>query len=974
MSQPLLASTIVYRTDAELIALSERVVHARVVAQRAAWGGPNLDRIYTVTTLQVLEDLTGRPGDRVEVWEMGGVIGDSAEYVGGQVRYELGREVVVCLSRGPQGLRSVAMGFSKFDVRRSIAGDDALARNLRETLVVGAPSQIATRSLGEFRRLAEQVTGRPSRRVQQGGADQVQGVEAAFTLLGNFRWAEADTATPVSWRRNLTAASPLTSGNVDTEIGVALAAWTNPPSASLILQFAGTTNQANPKSGFTGGVITFEDPNDEIDDPVLAVGGGGCTGCTSSTVNGTVFTNFTRGYVIFDNAATLDPDFRTPPNFTRVLEHEVGHAIGLGHTDDDLFVMNPEANIMNSSCCFPETPTPPAIGADDLAGLNFIYPSNPSGPVMALDKTSLNFGAVTFDATFLSQTAAQVVRLTQNGSGSVTWTVAVESAVAAGESCVGQRIGQPVGQRCISRPACRRTGRVAATLTLTFVGSSNSPGPIAVTLTLFPNGTSATPVGTVDTPADNTTGVTGAVPFTGWALDDVEVTARDDLPGGGWRGSARRSDPNCAGASQIFVGFAVFIDGARPDVQAAYPGMPVNTRAGWGFMVLTNMLPEFHGATCRRQRPVPVLRVRAGPGRHTRCCGTRTMTCANASATKPFGAIDTPAQGGVASATNFVNFGWALTPQPKLIPLNGSTITVLVDGNSLGTVDYNHERPDIEALFPGYQNTAGANGAIGFRVIDTTLLTNGMHTISWTVTDNGGAIEGIGSRFFTVSNGAGALTAAAEGDASSRMMPSAEVIAATPPDDAPVLARRGWDLEGAVAVVWRRPRGTRGHPRGRDRSLRAVARRPERRALHRTCARGRGVGTAADRFAVGRRRLAGSRGRRASASSGLRSGVRALGGHARRRAARSADHPRAEGPRPRRRAGCDRRAARAAGRAAAVPARGVGGGSGRGRRDGDRHAARVGVSGDGRGAGVRGHAGTRRRAAGCRGGARRAVP
>ena len=252
ISQPLLASTIRYRTDAELIALSERVVHARVVAQRAAWGGPNLDRIYTVTTLQILEDLTGRSGDRIEVWEMGGAIGDSAEYVGGQVKYELGREVVVCLGRGPQGLRSVAMGFSKFDVRPSIAGDTALERNLRETLIVGAPSRVATRSLGEFRRLAEQVTGRPSRRVQQAGADQVQGVEAAFTLLGNFRWAQADTATAVSWRRNLTAASPLTSGNIDAEIGVALAAWTNPPSASLILQFAGTTTQVNPRDGFYG--------------------------------------------------------------------------------------------------------------------------------------------------------------------------------------------------------------------------------------------------------------------------------------------------------------------------------------------------------------------------------------------------------------------------------------------------------------------------------------------------------------------------------------------------------------------------------------------------------------------------------------------------------------------------------------------------------------------------------------------------
>ena len=75
----------------------------------------------------------------------------------------------------------------------------------------------------------------------------------------------------------------------------------------------------------------------------------------------------------------------------------------------------------------------------------------------------------------------------------------------------------------------------------------------------------------------------------------------------------------------------------------------------------------------------------------------------------------------------------------------------------VGTADYNHARSDIQALFPGLNNT---DGAIGFKILDTTLMDNGLHTISWAVTDSAGAIEGLGSRFFTVSNGtSSAITA-----------------------------------------------------------------------------------------------------------------------------------------------------------------------------------------------------------------------
>ena len=60
------ASTVLYRTDAQLIAMSERVVHGRVMSQRTTKAGPDGETIYTVTTLQIIEDLTGVSGATIE--------------------------------------------------------------------------------------------------------------------------------------------------------------------------------------------------------------------------------------------------------------------------------------------------------------------------------------------------------------------------------------------------------------------------------------------------------------------------------------------------------------------------------------------------------------------------------------------------------------------------------------------------------------------------------------------------------------------------------------------------------------------------------------------------------------------------------------------------------------------------------------------------------------------------------------------
>src|SRR5262249_46317964 len=97
----------------------------------------------------------------------------------------------------------------------------------------------------------------------------------------------------------------------------------------------------------------------------------------------------------------------------------------------------------------------------------------------------------------------------------------------------------------------------------------------------------AAPFGTVDTPANNTTGITGSIGITGWALDDAGVTAvrivRDAVTG---------ETPG-----QKFIGNAAMVPGARPDVAAAFPAYPNNTRAGWGYLMLTNFLPNSGNGT-----------------------------------------------------------------------------------------------------------------------------------------------------------------------------------------------------------------------------------------------------------------------------------------------------------------------------------------------------------------------------------------
>jgi hypothetical protein len=341
-------------------------------------------------------------------------------------------------------------------------------------------------------------------------------------------------------------------------------------------------------------------------------------------------------------------------------------------------------------------------------------------PEISLNRSTLSFGAVQSQTT-----ASQVLLINNSGGGTLSWTVSVNQNWLQ----VTPSSGTAEGIVTVSIEASGLSaGSYLGTVSVEDPNAANSPRHVTVSLQVYASGSSSVPFGSFDTPLHGST-VRSSIPVTGWALDDIGVT---DV-------KIYRAQGN----TQVYIGDAVLVEGARPDVEKAFPGYPFNYKAGWGYMMLTNFLPNKGNGTY-----TIYAKARDKEGNEV-TMGSKTITCDNANAVKPFGAIDTPNQGGTASGGSFINWGWVLTPLPNSIPTDGSTISVYVDGVNIGHPTYNIYRSDIADLFPGYNNS---NGAAGYFYLDTTGYSNGVHTIQWVAIDSAGNTDGIGSRYFTIRN------------------------------------------------------------------------------------------------------------------------------------------------------------------------------------------------------------------------------
>lgn len=412
--------------------------------------------------------------------------------------------------------------------------------------------------------------------------------------------------------------------------------------------------------------------------------------------------------------------------------------------------------------------------------------------------------------------APQQLRFAYDGLHAVSWTVVSSAPWLTVSHATGS--GPRVLTVTVTDPGAAGT-RVGHLLVTASRGGRTDTFSVPVTLTVHGGaGPGVSPFGTVDTPTEGASGLSGSLAVTGWALDDVAVSHVRI-----WRNCVDAVDrardacvtPHPGAPESVYLGEATLLPGARPDVEAAYPLLPNAHRAGWGLLVLTNLLPDV-----TRNRPVGgqgTFQLTAYAtdleGRVT-SLGTRTVTLDNDAATLPFGAIDTPGQGQTLSGTFVPMFGWVLTPDNGsgvLLPTDGSTIRAFIDGALVGTVLYNQCRggvgtpppsgvfcdDDVSGAFRGdgtrYRNLDAGRGAIGVRVLDTTTLTDGQHMLVWTVTDSLGRTENIGSRYFFVSNGTSSRPAS--GETSARPAVARSTLASR------VSVRVGFDLDAPFTAL-----------------------------------------------------------------------------------------------------------------------------------------------------------------------------
>jgi hypothetical protein len=372
-----IATTFVLMNEEDLARRADAALIGSVVSVEAVMDGGTIHTYVSLAPDAILfGDLAAT--EEIVLQELGGSVANRRQRVFGTPSYAVGERVLVFVNRTVAGtLHTTAMAMGKYRLAAGFAGSVLASRTLDDGSAVLDPQAGALMTSFahvELFDLLARIERVRAIRLPVGfdPAVETPGTSGAFTYLGDpSRWFEPDEGDPVAFLVYPEVPGQPDSAEMRRVVREALAAWSNDPLSALTLT-DGSLDEPMPFQTCSGpNRIVFDDPFDEVDDPfdcvgVVALGGYCALAHEARSIEGQMFRRIRVGRVTFGNGWD-DCPFWNECTIAEVAAHEIGHAIGLGHSSDKEATMSPVA-ALDGRCA--------QLQDDDLAGLRSLYPRN----------------------------------------------------------------------------------------------------------------------------------------------------------------------------------------------------------------------------------------------------------------------------------------------------------------------------------------------------------------------------------------------------------------------------------------------------------------------------------------------------------------------------------------------------------------------------------------------------------------------
>jgi hypothetical protein len=409
------ASTVIIPSDEELVIGSRAIVRGTVLN---SFSGYDEQRraIFTYTTLSLSLVLKGgtflNSTGEIVIKEPGGIAGNMGSDIFGIPQFTSGEQVLLYLDTWPDGSLRVYQWFlGKFRITtNTITGREMISREPaesrvtirgRSTLGPSTDQSDLNTYLARVSNLIQTLTAQSAAHEQAYFSDaslnRVPGEfprllsearQPTFTILNPYqpqRWFEPDNDQPVTFSINRLQ---MPNARMPEDIKAAMEVWSNVNNSSIKLQLGVDSSTCGLSSIDGVNTISFNncDGYSSFSPPVR----GGCAGVIAAasisnfdvtqrkTIGGILFYRALEGNISFNPFANCF--FNDSCNVREIATHELGHAIGLGHSRDTDASMFAHAHF-DGRCG--------SVRVDDEAGVRFLYPRITQLKLPVISTTSL---------------------------------------------------------------------------------------------------------------------------------------------------------------------------------------------------------------------------------------------------------------------------------------------------------------------------------------------------------------------------------------------------------------------------------------------------------------------------------------------------------------------------------------------------------------------------------------------------------